>query len=126
MSKTIDWGPIRALARRVLTKGERLALTRKEKALLKRTAAQVGIGASEAESALATEEGALGLLQEESRRIREGTRRLMDALHRMYQHKDEGDFVSARQEMRDVLAVEVVPHYRAIAQGQLDAMADEP
>ncbi|WAM28330.1 DUSAM domain-containing protein [Myxococcus sp. NMCA1] len=126
MSKTIDWGLIRALARRAPTEGERLAFTRKEKALLKRTAAEVGISASEAKSALATEEGALSLLQEESRRIRESTRRLMDALHRMYQHKDKGDFDSARQEMRDVLAVEVVPHYRTIAQGQLDAMADEP
>ncbi|NOJ80412.1 DUSAM domain-containing protein [Myxococcus xanthus] len=58
MSKTIDWGPIRALARRVFTDGERLALTRKEKVLLKRTATQVGIDDSEAESALATEEGA--------------------------------------------------------------------
>lgn len=126
MSEAIDWGPIRALARRVFTEGERLALTRKEKALLKRTAVEVGMSDSQAESALATEEGALGLLQEESRRIREGTRRLMDALHRMYQHKDKGDFGSARQEMRGVLDVEVVPHYRAIAQGQLDAMADEP
>lgn len=126
MSEAIDWGPIRALARRVFTEGERLALTRKEKALLKRTAVEVGMSDSQAESALATEEGALGLLQEESRRIREGTRRLMDALHRMYQHKDKGDFGSARQEMRNVLDVEVVPHYRAIAQGQLDVMADEP
>ncbi|SDY37752.1 DUF2379 family protein, partial [Myxococcus xanthus] len=41
MSKTIDWGPIRTLARRVLTEGERVALTRKEKALLRRTAAEV-------------------------------------------------------------------------------------
>ncbi len=125
MTEAVDWGPIRALARRVLTEGERLALTRKETALLKRTAAEMGISDSEAESALTTEEAALGLLREETRRIRDGTRRLMDALHRMYQHKDKGDFVSARQEMRDVLAVEVVPHYRALAQGQLDAMANE-
>ncbi|MCP3104202.1 DUSAM domain-containing protein [Myxococcus sp. K15C18031901] len=126
MSKAIDWGPIRALARRVSTEGGHLPFTPKEKALLKRTAAEVGISASEAKSALATEEGALGLLDEESRRIREGTRRLMDALHRMYQHKDQGELASARQQMRDVLAVEVVPHYRALAQGQLEAMADEP
>ena len=125
MDKTIDWGPIRALARRVFTEGERLALTRQEKALLKRTATEVGISAREAEGALATEEAALDLLREEMRRIREGTRRLMDALHRMYQHQDKGDFGSGRQEMRDVLQVEVVPHYRALAQGQLDAMADE-
>lgn len=95
--------------------------------MLKRTATEVDISDSEAKNALATEEGALSLLQEKSRRIREGTRRRMDALHRMYQHKDKGDFVSARQEMQDVLEVGVVPHYRAIAQGQqLDNMANEP
>ncbi|TQF10442.1 DUF2379 domain-containing protein [Myxococcus llanfairpwllgwyngyllgogerychwyrndrobwllllantysiliogogogochensis] len=126
MSKTIDWGPIRTLARRVFVEGARLALTPEEKALLKRTAAEVGISDTEAKSALATEEAALGILREESRRIREGSHRLMDALHRMYQHKDKGDFVSARQEMRDVLKVEVVPHYRALAEGQLEAMANEP
>ncbi|WP_082207159.1 DUSAM domain-containing protein [Corallococcus macrosporus] len=123
----IDWGPIRALARRVLTEGERLALARNDKALLMRTAAEVGISSSEAESALATEEGTMGLLQKESRHIREGsTRRLMDALHRMYQHKDKGDFGSARQEMRDVLEVAVASHSCAIAKGALDARADKP
>ena len=50
----------------------------------------------------------------------------MDALHRMYRHQKAGDFDSARQEMRDVLAVEVVPRYRETAQGQLDDMAVEP
>ncbi|KFE58508.1 hypothetical protein DB31_6237 [Hyalangium minutum] len=35
-------------------------------------------------------------------------------------------FGSARQEMRDVLKVEVVPHYRALAEGQLEDMADAP
>lgn len=50
----------------------------------------------------------------------------MDAWHRMYQHKNKGDFGSARQEMRNVLAREFVPHYRALAQGQPDDMADEP
>ncbi|WP_434347645.1 DUSAM domain-containing protein [Myxococcus virescens] len=73
MSKTIDWGPIRTLARRVFAEGERLALTRKETALLKRTAAEMGISDSEVESALTTEKAALGLLQEETRRIRDGT-----------------------------------------------------
>ncbi|NVJ27514.1 DUSAM domain-containing protein [Myxococcus sp. AM011] len=126
MSETVDWGPIRELARRVSTTGGRLALTTEAKALLRRTASEVGISDSEAESALATEEGALGLLREESRRIREGSHRLMDALHRMYQHKDKGDFGRARQEMRDVLAVEVVPHYRALVEGQLEDMADAP
>ncbi|MCY0998337.1 DUSAM domain-containing protein [Myxococcus sp. MISCRS1] len=126
MSEAVDWGPIRELARRVFIERTRLALTTEVKALLKRTASEVGISDTEAESALATEEGALGLLSEESRRIREGSRRLMDALHRMYQHKDKGDFGSAREEMRGVLKAEVVPHYRALAQGQLEAMPDEP
>ncbi|MCP3169981.1 DUSAM domain-containing protein [Myxococcus qinghaiensis] len=126
MSETVDWGPIRELARRVSTTGARLALTTEAKALLRRTASEVGISDSEAESALATEDGAVGLLREESQRIREGSHRLMDALHRMYQYKDKGDFGRARQEMRDVLKVEVVPHYRALAEGQFEDMADAP
>lgn len=126
MSRTIDWGPIRALARRISTEGEHQAFTPKDKTLPKRTATQLGISASEAASALATEEAALGLLREEIRRIRESTHRLMEALFRMYQHQDTGDFGSARKEMQDVLAVEVVPHYRALAEGQLKAMADKP
>ncbi|WP_371928480.1 DUF2379 family protein [Myxococcus vastator] len=44
----------------------------------------------------------------------------------MYQHKRAGDLDSARQEMRDVLAAEVVPHYRAVAQGQLNLLDDAP
>lgn len=50
----------------------------------------------------------------------------MDALHRVYEHKDKRDFDSARQEMRNVLAVEVVPYHRTLAQEQLDDMAKEP
>ncbi|NVJ09915.1 DUSAM domain-containing protein [Myxococcus sp. AM001] len=110
MSETVDWGPIRALARRVPRGEERLALTMTEKALLKRTASEVGLSDGEAETALASEEGALGLLREEVRRIREGSRRLMEALARIYRHQDKGDVSSARQERREVLAVEVVPH----------------
>nr|WP_275900336.1 DUF2379 family protein [Pyxidicoccus trucidator] len=37
-----------------------------------------------------------------------------------------GDYDSARQQLRDVLAVEVVPYYRAMAQGPLDDLADDP
>ncbi|RKH42223.1 DUF2379 domain-containing protein [Corallococcus sicarius] len=50
----------------------------------------------------------------------------MRALHRMYGHEESGDYDSARQEMRDVLAVEVVPYYRQLAQEQLDDLDDEP
>jgi DUSAM domain-containing protein len=44
----------------------------------------------------------------------------------MYRHQEVGDFDSARQEMRDVLSVEVVPLYREIAQEQLEDMDDKP
>jgi len=126
MSEKIDWDPIRALARRVIREGAPLVLSDDVRALLRRTTREVGISDADAEQALATEEGALELLRESSRRITDGSNRLMDALHRMYRHQKAGDFDSARQEMRDVLAVEVVPRYRETAQGQLDDMADEP
>jgi DUSAM domain-containing protein len=125
MSEKIDWDPIRALARRVIREGAPLVLSDDVRALLLHTAREVGISDADAEQALATEEGALELLRESSRRITDGSNRLMDALHRMYRHQKAGDFDSARQEMRDVLAVEVVPRYRETAQGQLDDLAYE-
>lgn len=125
MSEKVDWDPIRALARRVIHNGAPLVLDHDVRAILRRTAREVGISDTDAESALATEAGALELLRESSRRITDGSNRLMDALHRMYRHQKAGDFDSARQEMRGVLAVEVVPRYRETAQGQLEDMADE-
>jgi DUSAM domain-containing protein len=126
MSEKIDWDPFRALARKVLREGAPLILSDDVLALLRRTAREVGISDVDTAQALATDEGALELLRESSRRITDGSNRLMDALHRMYRHQKAGDFDSARQEMRDVLAVEVVPRYRETAQGQLDDMADDP
>ncbi|NVJ00340.1 DUSAM domain-containing protein [Myxococcus sp. AM009] len=126
MSEKIDWDPIRALARRVIREGAPLVLDDDVRALLRRTAREVGIGDANAEQALSTDEGALELLRESSRRITDGSNRLMDALHRMYRHQKAGDFDSARQEMRDVLSVEVVPHYREVAEGQLEDLEDEP
>ncbi|QQR45076.1 DUSAM domain-containing protein [Myxococcus xanthus] len=126
MPETLDWDPIRALARRVLRDGAPLALTDEVCALLARSAREVAISDAVASRALATGDEALDLLREISRRIRDGSARISDALNRMYQHKEAGDLDSARQEMRDVLAVEVVPLYREIAEGQLEDMADEP
>jgi hypothetical protein len=37
----------------------------------------------------------------------------------MYKLRDAGDLEGARQQMRDVLAVDPVPHHRWIAEGQL-------
>ncbi|WNZ59069.1 DUSAM domain-containing protein [Myxococcus sp. MxC21-1] len=126
MSEKIDWDPIRALARRVIREGAPLVLDDDVRALLRRTAREVGISDANAEQALSTEVGALELLRESSRRITDGSNRLMDALHRMYRHQKAGDFDSARREMRDVLSVEVVPHYREVAEGQLEDLEDEP
>ncbi|GHG84144.1 DUSAM domain-containing protein [Comamonas sp. JC664] len=126
MSEKIDWAPIRALARRVIREGAPLVLDDEVRALLQRTAREAGISDADSAHALTTEAGALDLINESSRRITDGSNRLMDALHRMYRHQKAGDFDSARQEMRDVLAVEVVPRYRETAQGQIEDMADEP
>lgn len=119
-----NWDPFRALARRVLREGAPLVLTAEVRALLLRTAQEVAI--SDAAAAVSTEEGALALVREAARRITDGSNRLTDALHLMWRYQRAGDYDSARQQMLDVLAVEVVPYYRAMAQGQLDDMADDP
>ncbi|MFY2562974.1 DUSAM domain-containing protein [Corallococcus terminator] len=119
-----NWDPFRALARRVLREGAPLELTDTVRGLLARTAHEVAI--RDAEMAMSTDAGALSLLREAARRITDGSNRLTDALHLMWRFQQAGDYDSARQQMRDVLAVEVVPYYRAMAQGQLDDMADDP
>jgi len=112
MSEKLDWDPIRGLAPRVLRHGAPLELTDDVRALLLCTARDVAI--RDAASALKSDAGALELLSECSRRIHDGSVRLMRALHRMYRHQEAGDFESARQEMRNVLGVEVVPLCRTL------------
>ncbi|NOK06902.1 MULTISPECIES: DUSAM domain-containing protein [Myxococcus] len=124
MANRPNWDLFRALSRRVLRDGMPLVLTEDVRTLLLHTAREVAI--LDAELALRTEEGALALIRETGRRITDGSNRLTDALHVMWQHQRAGDYNSARQLMRDVLAVEVVPYYRELAQGQLDDMSDEP
>ncbi|GEN07387.1 DUSAM domain-containing protein [Myxococcus fulvus] len=51
---------------------------------------------------------------------------MVSSLNRMYRYKRASDYDAARQVMRDVLAVERVPHYREVAQGQLDELSDDP
>lgn len=124
MAEKIDWEPFRELAQRALRNGAYLDLTDDERALLLRTAREVAI--SDAAAVVVTGAGARELVAECSRRIKEGSWRLMRALHRMYRHQERGDYDSARQEMRDVLSVEVVPYYRELARGQLEDMGDTP
>lgn len=52
----------------------------------------------------------------------EGSNRIMDALHRMYRLEEKGDMKGACQQMLDVLAVELVPHIRDIAEGELERL----
>ena len=120
-----DWYPIRMLDNRV-RQGEALELTPEVRDLLRRTASTVAISADTAATALASVETATALLHEMRRRITEGSNRIMDALHRMYRLEEKGDIEAARQQMRDVLAVEAVPHYRDIAEGQLERLDGLP
>ncbi|MDY7225408.1 DUSAM domain-containing protein [Hyalangium rubrum] len=105
-------------------RGETLKLTEDVRDLLRSAAPTVAIHAMEAETALGSTERATELLREIRARVREGSNRLSDALHRMYSLRDAGDLDGACQQMRDLLAVEVVPLYRDIAEGQLERLAE--
>jgi len=125
VSDALNWDEVRQLASRVIEGSEPLVLTDEVRDLLRRTAPQVAIDTEEAEQALRTVPNATELLREMARRIREGSHRLSRALSRMYRLRDAGDLDGARQQMRDVLAVELVPHYRSIAETSLDALEED-
>jgi DUSAM domain-containing protein len=80
---------------------------------------------ADAQAALITIERATALLREIRKRVREGSNRINNALLRMYELQDAGDLEGARQQMRDLLTVEVVPLYREIAEGEI-AKLDDP
>jgi DUSAM domain-containing protein len=117
----LEWEVVREIASRVES-GEPLTLTEEVISELRRVAREVAISEGEIEAGLQSAEAAAPLLLEALRRMKEGNRRLGPALLRMYKLRDAGDLEGARQQMRDVLAVEVVPHYRNIAQGQLEQL----
>ncbi len=117
-----DWHEIRVLDDRI-QRGEAMELTDDVRDLLKRTAPTVAIPEADVETALASVDSGVVLLHEIRRRITEGSNRLVDALHRMYQLRERGDLDGARQQMRDVLAVEVVPLYREVAEGEIEKLS---
>lgn len=119
----LNWNDVRDLARRV-AHGELFALTESTRAILLRTAPQVGIAISDAERALQAETTAEELLAEVSRRISTGSRRLSRTLAEVERCRDAGDADGARQLLNDVLAVEVVPHYQDILRANLAALDD--
>ncbi len=123
MTEELDWDEIRALAQQVIVRGTPLELTDDTHALLLRSAREVAIRQEDAEDALRSVSTATTLLAEIRRRIRDGSNRLSDALHRYYRLRDAGDFAGARKEMEDILAVEVVPLYREQAEIVLKKLA---
>jgi len=119
MAAELDWEPIRALGRRVIERGEPLELSDEVRALLQRSAEEVALSPEDAASALRSVPTAATLLGEITRRIDEGSHRLGRAQTRAYRLRDAGDLDGACRQMEKVLAVEVVPHYRRIAESEL-------
>jgi len=119
------WNQLWGLEHRV-NQGDELKLTDEVRGLLLRAAPTVAISDAEAKEALGDVESATLLLRRIRERIRGGSNRLMDALHRMSQRRKKGDIDGARQQLREVLAVETVPFYREIAEDQLATLDELP
>jgi DUSAM domain-containing protein len=117
----VDWYQVRMLDNRI-QQGQALELTDAVRDLLRRTARTVAISDAEVAAALSDAKSATTLLQSIRHRVDDGTHRIMRALDAMYRLRKKGDIQGARQQMQDVLAVEVVPHFREIAEGQLADM----
>ncbi|WP_309894835.1 DUSAM domain-containing protein [Archangium sp.] len=114
-----------ALSLRV-QQGHALELTEDLRDLLRRTAPTAAISETETEEALKSPEGAEALMRMVLSRFQESERRFLDSMYRMTSLRDAGDLEGARQQMRDVLAVEVVPQYRRMAEEQLRGLDGPP
>ena len=122
VSDEINWDRIRDLAQRVLEHGEPLELSGNIQSLLLKSAREVAISDQDAEEAVRSLSTATTLLREVRQRIRDGSNRLGKAQDRVDELQRKGDLDGAQQVMRDVLAVEVVPLYRKIAEILLDEL----
>ncbi|MFY0573373.1 DUSAM domain-containing protein [Cystobacter fuscus] len=120
-----DRPQLNALSQRV-QQGHALELTDNVRALLRRMAPTAAISDAETEEALKSPEGAKTLMEMILSRLRDGQKRITRALFRMTSLRDSGDIEGARQQMRDVLAVEMVPQYRRMAEEQLDGLDSPP
>jgi DUSAM domain-containing protein len=103
-----------------------LELTDDLRALLRRTAPTAAFSEAETEEALKSPEGAEALMGMVLSRFRESERRFLASMYRMTSLRDSGDLEGARQQMRDVLAVEIVPQYRRMAEEQLRGLDSPP
>ena len=123
MSEETDWEEIRELAER-LERGQPIELTASVCELLRRAARQVALSDDDATQGLRSPSDASILVTKISRRIRVGSRRLSRAIVDASRLQDAGDIQGARKLFEDVLAAEVVPLYREIAQTQLNALEE--
>ncbi len=120
-----DRQQLAALSLRV-QQGHALELTDDLCALLRRTTPTAAISEAETEEALKSPEGAEALMGMILSRFRESERRFLNSMYRMTSLRDSGDIEGARQQMRDVLAVEIVPQYRRMAEEQLRGLDSLP
>jgi DUSAM domain-containing protein len=107
-----------------LDQGKPLNLTLGMRAFLRHAASEVAISPAETKEALTNPKSAGALLRKIVERRQEGTKRLKRALVRMMVLRDAGDLEGARQQMRDLLAVEVVPVYRRAAEENLAGLRE--
>jgi DUSAM domain-containing protein len=112
------------LLRRV-QQGAPLELTDGMRGFLRRAATAVGMSEIETEEAFATPETAGVLLERIRARFDEGATRIKSALIRMVELRDVGDIEGARQQMLDVLLVEIVPLYREMAREHLVGLSEK-
>ncbi|WNG22661.1 DUF2379 domain-containing protein [Cystobacter fuscus] len=120
-----DRQQLAALSLRV-QQGHALELTDDLRVLLRRTAPTAAISEAETEEALKSPEGAEALMGMVLSRFRESERRFLTSMYRMTSLRDSGDIEGARQQMRDVLSVEIVPQYRQMAEEQLRGLDSPP
>lgn len=118
MNEQHDWDKVLEWEKR-LDQGAVLDLSPEVADLIRRVARDVAIPEEEAQRALFTPAAAAMLIREMSRRIREGSRRLMRAISEANRCKDAGDTAGARKLLEGVLAVEIVPLYRQHAEAEL-------
>lgn len=120
-----DRPQLAVLAQR-LQQGHALELTDDLRALLRQTAPTAAISEAETEEALKSQEGAEAVMGMILSRFRDAQRRFLRAMFRMTSLRDSGDIEGARQQMRDVLAMEIVPRYRQAAEEQLKGLDNPP
>ncbi|HYO67279.1 MAG TPA: DUF2379 family protein [Archangium sp.] len=120
-----DRPQLAAIAQR-LQRGHALELTDDLRDLLRRTAPTAAITETETEEALKSPGGAEALMGMILSRFREAQSRFLRSMYRMTSLRDAGDLEGARQQMRDVLAVEVVPRFREAAEEQLRGLDSPP